>query len=225
MVRPFGKFVLALGAVALLASPALAQQGKGRGGFGFGGMGGGGQILTAPNVQKDLKLSDEQVGKVQATLREIREKHADDYAAIREASQEDRPAKSRALNEQVTGEIKKAMGLSEEQSKRFDQISLQAQGLMAFLSPTVQEKVKLTDDQKEKIREIQQSSFQAFQGVNLKDASEEERAEFRKKMTATQKENMTKALAVLSDDQKKEWKALTGEPVEINIPPFRRPGA
>jgi len=54
---------LTLGALALLASPAWAQQGRG------GGMGGGAFFLMAPNVQKDLKLTDDQVGKVQDTLK------------------------------------------------------------------------------------------------------------------------------------------------------------
>ncbi len=65
MVRFFGKLVLTLGALALLASPAWAQ---GRGGFGRGGFGGGAAaFLMAPNVQKDLKLTEAQVGKTGRT--------------------------------------------------------------------------------------------------------------------------------------------------------------
>src|SRR4051812_6725067 len=45
MMRSFGKLVLTLGSLALLASPAWAQ---GRGGFGGGAAG----FLMAPNVQK-----------------------------------------------------------------------------------------------------------------------------------------------------------------------------
>ena len=62
MMRFFGRFVLTVGALALLASPALAQ---GRGGSGGGAAG----FLMAPNVQKDLKLTDTQVKKVQETDR------------------------------------------------------------------------------------------------------------------------------------------------------------
>jgi hypothetical protein len=65
MMRFFGKLGLTLGALALLACPALAQ---GRGGFGGGAAG----FLMAPNVQKDLKLTDAQVNKIQETLREMR---------------------------------------------------------------------------------------------------------------------------------------------------------
>src|SRR5215207_1650400 len=101
MMRPFGKLILTFGALALLASPAWAQQG--RGGFGFGG---GAFFLMAPNVQKDLKLTDEQVAKVQDTLRETREKHQDDFAGLRDASREERQTKMAAITKTINDEVK-----------------------------------------------------------------------------------------------------------------------
>ena len=195
MMSFFGKLGLTLGALALLASPALAQ---GRGGFGGGAAG----FLMAPNVQKDLKLTDAQVTKVQETLREIRERHQADYSALRDASPDVRWAKMATLNETVSDEVKKALSFSAEQSKRFDQISLQAHGLQAFANPTVDEKLKLTDDQKSKIHEIVEATRNSFAGAVNKDASEQERTEARNKRAATQKENMTKVQALLTDDQK-----------------------
>jgi hypothetical protein len=216
MMRFFGKLVLTLGAVALLASPAWAQ-GQGRGGFGGGAAG----FLMAPNVQKDLKLTDTQVRKVQETLREIRERHQDEYSALRDASPDLRGAKMATLNEKVSDEVKKALLFSAEQSTRFDQISLQAHGLQAFATPTVAEKLKLTSDQKSKVREIVEATRGSFAGAANKDASEQERTDARNKRAAAQKENMTKVQALLTDDQKKAWKELTGEPIEIQYPARR----
>jgi hypothetical protein len=216
MMRSFGKVILTLGALALLASPAWAQQGRG-GGFGGGGAG----FLMAPNVQKDLKLSDGQVGKVQETLRAIREKHQDDYAAVRDASPDERQAKMNTLNKTVGGEVKQALSFSAEQSKRFDQISLQARGLQAFADPTVTEKLRLTSEQRSKIREIAEATRGSFAGAFNKDASEGERAEARRRMAATRKADVTKVLALLTDDQKKAWKELTGEEIEIQVPTVR----
>jgi hypothetical protein len=214
MMRSFGKLVLTLGALALLASPVWAQ---GRGGFGGGAAG----FLMAPNVQKDLKLTDAQVRKVQETLREIRERHQDDYSALRDASPDVRWAKMAKLNDKVSDEVKNALSFSAEQSNRFDQISLQAHGVQAFANPTVDEKLKLTNDQKSKIREIVEATRSSFAGAFNKDASEQERTDARNKRAATQKENMTKVQALLTDDQKKAWKELTGEPIEIQYPARR----
>ena len=216
MMRFFSKLILTLGALALLASPAWAQ-GQGRGGFGGGAAG----FLMAPNVQKDLKLTDEQVKKVQETLREIREKHQGDYTALRDASPDVRSTKMATLNETVGDEVKKALSFSAEQSKRFDQISLQAHGAQAFANPTVDAKLKLTDDQKSKIREIVEATRSSSAGAFNKDASEQERTDARNKRAATQKQNMTKVQALLTSDQKKAWKELTGEPIEIQYPARR----
>jgi len=218
MMRFFGKLLLTLGGLALLASPAWAQgRGQGRGGFGGGAAG----FLMAPNVQKDLNLTDAQVKKVQETLREIREKHQADYTALRDASADVRLTKMAALNETVSDEVKKALSFSAEQSKRFDQISLQAHGLQAFANPTVAEKLNLTSDQKSKIHEIVEATRTSAAGAFNKDASEQERTEARNKRAAAQKENMTKVQALLTHDQKQAWKELTGEPIVIQYPARR----
>jgi len=214
MIRPFGRLILTVGAVALLASPALAQ-GQGRGGFGM--MGGGAGFLRSPNVQKDMKLSEEQIGKVQDTLAASMEKHRDEFQALRDVPREERQAKTAALSKMINDEVKKGLSLSDEQSKRFEQIELQARGLQAYLDPTVAGKLKLTEDQTSKIRELAMGAFRGGAGAFNKDASKEERAEAQKKAAATRRENIAKVQAMLTDDQKKAWKDLTGEPVEIQF--------
>jgi hypothetical protein len=215
MVRPLAKFVVVLGTLALLAPPTWAQQQKGRG-FGLG-MGGGGMILRAENVQKDLKLSAEQIGKIDATLRSVQEKHRDDFAALSDLEPQERMPKMISLNKAVTEDLKKGLSMTAEQAKRYDQISLQQRGLMAFADPTVVEKLKLTQDQRSQIREIASAGGAGRGLAALKNASAEEKKDAFRKMRETQRENMKKVMAVLSDDQKKEWKELTGEPIEIQF--------
>jgi hypothetical protein len=215
MVCPLGKLVMALGTLALLAPPTWAQQQKGRG---FGpGMGGGGMILRAENVQKDLKLSGEQIGKIDTTLRSVQEKHRDDFAALSDLGPQERMPKMISLNKAVADDVKKGLSMTSKQAKRYDQISLQQRGLMAFADPTVVEKLNLTRDQRSQIREIA-SAGGTGRGLDaLKNASAEEKKDAFRKMRERQRENMKKVMAVLSDDQKKEWKELTGEPIEIQF--------
>jgi gas vesicle protein len=214
MMRFFGRFVLTVGALALLASPALAQ---GRGGSGGGAAG----FLMAPNVQKDLKLTDTQVKKVQETLREIAERHQGDYTALRDASPDVRWTKIATLNETVSDEVKSALSFSAEQSKRFDQIGLQAHGLNSFATRCVDDKLKLTDDQKSKIREIAEATRSSFASASDRDSSEQERTDARNKRAAAHKENMAKVQSLLTDDQKQGWQELIGEPIHIEYPARR----
>ena len=214
MMCSFGKLVLTLGALALLASPALAQ---GRGGSGGGAAG----FLMAPNVQKDLKLTDTQVKKIHETLREITERHQGEYSALRDASPDVRWTKVATLNETVSDEVKTALSFSTEQSKRFDQIGLQAHGLHAFASRCVDEKLRLTDDQKSKIREIVEASRSSLASAPDRDASEQDAPLLATRGRKAHKENMAKVQSLLTDDQKRAWQEVIGEPIHIEYPARR----
>jgi nucleoside-diphosphate-sugar epimerase len=101
-------------------------------------------------------------------------------------------------------------------------VRLLSQGrLQAFANPTVAEKLNLNNDQKSKIREIVEATRSSFAGAFNKGASEQVRTDARNKRAETQKENMTKVQALLTDDQKKAWRELTGEPIEIQYPARR----
>src|SRR5262245_17604855 len=93
-MRTFGKVVLCLGALAILASPALAQQ------RGFGGMVGGGgaaMLLNNKSVQKELKLDDGQVSKIESYAAEVMEKMQGLREKIQDVPQEERREKMQAL--------------------------------------------------------------------------------------------------------------------------------
>ena len=120
------------------------------------------------------------------------------------------------LNETVCAEVKNALSLSAEQTRRFDQINVQAHGVLAFACRAVDEKLKLTDDQKSKIREIAEATHNSFAGADNDNASEQERTDARSKRAVAHKENMSKAYALLTDDQKASWKELIGEPIQID---------
>ena len=209
------KFVLGIGVLALLCTPALAQ-GQGRG-FGGGMMGGGAQMLGNPSVQKELKFTEEQTSKAQTALTEIREAHQEEMTALRDAEPAERMTKMAALNKAMTTEAVKALGLNETQTKRFQQISLQTRRAQAFVDPEVVAKLKISDDQKKQIQELTQES--QTKGREIFQNNQDDRAEAMKLIQALQKEVGTKVMALLSDDQTKSWKEMTGEPFEMVMVP------
>src|SRR5439155_18323809 len=113
--------------------------------------------------------------------------------------------KFQALNKTVSEEQMKALSdiLSADQIKRLKQISLQTRGAQAFADAEVQKELKLTDDQKDKIKTINDDARQEMQTLFQPGG---DREEAQKKMTALRKETMEKVMGVLTDDQKKAWK-------------------
>jgi hypothetical protein len=180
------------------------------------GAGGGAFVVLAPNVQKELKLSDDQAAKVQDALSRIVEKYRDRMTEARTLPEAERPAKFRELAKAVAEDVKQSLAMTREQAERYDQIVLQQRGLRAFNDPAVEEKLRLTEDQKQGVRELEAQARQKFDQIR-KDFQDDREGAF-SRFQAARKEYLDKAVALLTDDQKKTWRALTGEPFEVQFP-------
>lgn len=213
-MKMFVRSIAALGLLGLLSVTAQAQ--GPRGGF---GMGGGLMLLQNEGVQKELKLTEEQISKAREAGQALRERFSADLQGFRDKTEAER----RELTEKMSAESKKLLAdvLKSEQTKRFEQIQLQARGVQAFVSEEVQKALTLTEEQQAKIKTITEDlgqqmreAFQAAQGDFQAAAS---------KVSSIRKDAMTKATALLSEDQKKAWSELTGAPFELSFGPPRRP--
>jgi Spy/CpxP family protein refolding chaperone len=205
------RLVGATAAVALVVGLAVAQRG------GFGG-GGGGFLLANKSVQDELKLSQEQLDKI----KEHNEKQMEKFQALKELPKEERKEKRQALAKEMTAENEKFAKeiLKPEQHKRFKQIEYQAAGLRAFEMPDVASALKLTDEQKEDIKKLQEDTDRDIREM-LKEGGKENFKENFKKAAGMRKDAMTKAVGLLKPEQKEEWKKLTGEPFEVRFEGFR----
>jgi len=225
-MRNVCKSMLIVGLALLLVGPALAQRGQGRGGFGGGG--GPGFLLMNPGVQKELKLSEDQVKKITETNESIRDKHRDEFEALGKLEGDERREKGEELRKKMTDETNKALAeiLKPEQNKRLKEITLQQEGARAFNEADVQKALNLTDEQKEKIKTINEDAAKDFRELFPRGrrggggGGPPDQGAFKERMTkmaTMRKENLDKVLSVLNDDQKKTWKEITGAPFEVRF--------
>lgn len=205
-----GKLALLLGLVALLTTAVLAQQPGGRG-FGRGGFGrgGGAMLLVNKSVQTELKLTQEQVDKVAEMTKQARE----DFRKLmnEDTSDEDKKAIRKKMAEEGPKAVKTI--LNADQQKRLKEIQNQQMGVALLEQEETQKALKLSDDQKEKIKTIQEDATkemrELFQGGGRGSP------ETMKKFQGLRKEAMTKATNLLNDTQKAALKELLGKPFEI----------
>jgi len=187
-----------------MASPALAQRQR-RGGGGGRGMSSA-MLLGQKSVQEELKLSEDQVKKLQEFQTSQREK----FQGLRDLSEDERRQKFQELakeSEKVVDET-----LKPEQKKRLKQISLQLQlrqGTRAYSSPEVASALQLTDEQKDKLKTIGEESQKAGRELFQPGG---DRDEARKKFEELRKQTQEKVMGVLTDEQKSKLKELQGEP-------------
>ncbi len=224
-MKRFSTWVLAFVLCTLTAITFAQPPG---GGFGRGrGFGGGFSMLGMAEVQKELKMTPEQVGKLKdagedldKSMQALREETGNPF----ELSDEGRAKFFAKMQEMQTKAA--ASVLKEDQMKRYRQLDLQQSGSQALSRKDVAEELKLSDEQKEKLATLQKEQGEAMgqifrNGGNFRDMTEDERAAFRKKMGDMRKSFNDKAFAVLSADQNKKWKEMLGEPFKF---PARGPG-
>lgn len=213
----------------LFASIASAQEQPrgGRGGRGgFGGMFNSPVgLLGMPEVQKELKLTEEQTKDVDESLAQLRPGRGGfNFQELQNLSEEDRRKRMeelRAKAEEASKAAEEKMNkiLKPEQLARLKQLTLQRQGAMALTRPDVAKDLGLSDEQQDKLRGIQASARQGGGGGrNFQDLSDEERQKLIAEGRARQEKAQADMLAVLTADQKAKFTELKGK--EFTFPQF-----
>jgi hypothetical protein len=190
-------------------------------------MGGGltGMIGQNKPLQDELKMDKEQVDKLTKALAQVREELKDEMAQLFDFNtpQEERDK----ITKQIRDANEKALSsaLKPEQVKRLRQIENQQARLGLFNRADVQKTLKLTDEQKEKIKTINDDLQKdmrelfaggrggpgGFGGFN---------PEAMKQQQGLQKEAMNSVVKILDEEQKATLKDLTGAPFELRFEGF-----
>ena len=186
-------------------------------------MGGGMALLTNEAVQKELKVTDEQKDKLKTFAEEQGPKMREKMQEAFQDASGDRAKMAEAMA-RVNAEGKKALTdskiLDEKQMTRLTQIEhqavLQQQGPAAFTNAETAKALKLSDEQKDKLKGLA-DEFRKDRQELMQDArgTGDAATEARKKLQTVTKEYVAKATDVLNSDQKKEWKDMTGEHFEL----------
>lgn len=202
-----------------------------------------GVLAANPGVQKELKMDDDQVkavnekvpamggfgfgggrfgkgkGELTDEQKEQMRKRFEQLSELKDTPEDKLEEKLREVLkddlEKPTKEVEKI--LKPEQMTRLRQIARQQGGPSAYLSAENAKDLKLTDEQKKKLRdiadELQKDTMALFQGGGFGSP------ETREKMQMLNKEATEKAAGVLTDEQKSKWKELTGEPFAVQFGP------
>lgn len=210
--------VLWLGTCCLvLATNVLAQGFRGPGpggprGRGFGDPMGSLSLLGIPEVQHELELSEEQkpkvkelLGKAQEQIRSLFEGfNPQELFALEEKEREERFAKLRTQIDELAKQNEERLGkiLNQRQAGRVAELHLQRSGVGALLRDEVGKQLKLSDDQRDKLRKLIEQNPPFF-------ASPDQRQKVE-----------TDVAALLSAKQKEQWAKLKGADFKFPEPEF-----
>ena len=175
-------------------------------------------LLTHPPVQFDLGLNGPQKDRINALANTFAERRGELMRELTAAGADERLSRTAEL----AREHEKAMAdvLKPEQTHRLKQIALQIQqkGPDGFRNPEIVAALKLTKPQQDEIRKLHQEtentmfeSFEpAFGGKKIKGPKADD----------LWRKTNEKILQLLTEDQRRTWRELTGEPFHGPVPMF-----
>jgi Spy/CpxP family protein refolding chaperone len=198
-----------------------------------GGFGGGSSVYFMISrsviLQTELKVTDDQKQKLEEVgmaQREIIAQAMEGIQLGRDTTEEQAKEMTEKL-ENLRAQSKKAFAevLDKDQAKRADQIGLQMEGVQAFGSKVIQDGLKMTDEQKGKVKAVMdqyQKDVQELHGVRdgvrggiagRRPSGEDlmTTIENQRKIAAMGKEAEEKIVGAMTDEQKKAWKEMVGE--------------
>jgi Spy/CpxP family protein refolding chaperone len=197
---------------------------------GFWFMAGPGNVLGLLNleqVQKELKLNEEQIGKVREVGQKLWEEMREQFSGVWQITDwEKRRARMAELGEQID---QKARGqlrdvLSAEQIRRLFQIRIQVRGAVYALNTKwIASRLKLTEEQRKKVAEIdkttQKKTADLFGGLqNLSDQERREKwGELFQKLRELQDKANEQAVKLLTAEQKEGFEKIRGEKFELQM--------
>jgi Spy/CpxP family protein refolding chaperone len=214
----FARSVLArslgcLAAILVAGMLNISIQAQPPGGFrgGPGGPGGGAMfggpvaLLQREDVQQELELLEDQKTQLKAMNEKTRERMGELFRGQRGGAEgndrrDELRETFRKFNEETQAEVDKI--LLPHQSKRLQQLEVQMRmrgGVMGALGGDVAEKLGISEEQRDKLREKAQGLEQ----------------ELRKKMAEVRKQMQDQLLAELSPEQRKQFNDMVGDPFEF----------
>jgi hypothetical protein len=169
-------------------------------------------LLTNEGVQRELKLDKAQTEKVMRLAAEVAAKGREGAEEFQALAESERRLKMHRL---MTVACEEAMTtlrgiFKPEQYKRFDQLVLQQRGITAFADPEIQGKLKLTEEQKNQVRELAGGVHTQLREL-AQNASPDKMEKVHEDGMALYRKAVDQAVALLSAEQKSTWNELTGD--------------
>lgn len=186
-----------------------------------------GDLLTNKAVQEDLKLSEDQITKLDGWRKEFGKTASeilkDKGVNFKGKLDAEMMAKMNAANVEISKQAYKQLAdvLKKEQIERLKQIQRQQLGTRVFMEDTeVVETLKLTAAQKDSVKvldddrlKVAKEMFLAY--VKAGKFDPESQQENQRKVQKLLTEVMGKMEDLLDDKQKVTWKELKGEPFDV----------
>ena len=182
------------------------------------------QLIQTEIVQNDLKLDEQQIKQVMKWATDFLAKYREKLAVLLKLPSDERRekivsllAESRKIAYEELGKI-----LKPEKLERLRQIERRASGVKVLLDEETAGPLKMTDDQRSKVKETVkkideelQSAFSESKGSKEKFSSKENFEKLWRQRLDLEATGLMRIKELLTSEQQKAWEKQVGEPIDL----------
>jgi len=174
---------------------------------------GGPFIVYRRNIQAELKLSDDQKHKLRAKLSD----DVQETKKVQSLKAGEREQAMRSLRQKSYEKLAVFLNeiLTPQQLKRFEQLKLQYDVPSILLQPEIVNKLKITDEQRQRFMGVIQEMQKAVAPLMKEARSAGNPQEILPKVIALRRDCERKIEALMTAAQKQQWQKMTGKPLDI----------
>ncbi len=165
-------------------------------------------LLRDPAIHRELRLDEDQVHRVEAALAPAEQP----LWVLRDLPAAQSAPRFRQLVNQVAGAIEPI--LTTDQSRRLDELVLQARGVAGLSVSTYVERLQLSPKQARQILQLVTSTQESVNKIQKEQSPTPSSVQSR--VEKARQEERHKILAVLSEKQKQMLKSMVGEPFDFS---------
>ncbi|MFC1757841.1 hypothetical protein ACFL2H_03615 [Planctomycetota bacterium] len=178
------------------------------------------QIAFGVPVQKALELNDDQKHDISEINRILKDEKTKLFQSARQNQIKTTELMDRLSRMTVEAESKLQALLSEQQRIRLDELFVQVNDVKSLGDARVAERLELSDEQETKLAEARDDNTKALRAAYpaFRNMTKDQQKE---KFESLRKQNRTRLLAILSQQQRKQLDSMKGEPIEFAHSDFR----
>jgi hypothetical protein len=181
-------------------------------------LGGGPFLIFRDKVLQELKLSDDQKQELLEKFPDYAQETMKAFEKIQELKPEEREREMQShrkeSREKLSAFLKET--LKAEQLNRLQQLELQQERPHVLGRPEIRKELKITDEQRKQFMRVIREMQKKIEPLMKEAQSGGNPEEIRPKVLKIRNEYADKLEALLSDEQKKKWKEMVGQPLDLD---------
>jgi len=172
--------------------------------------------FSQPGIREQLNINEDQFNRLNKVYGENWNKYNTDLGRLGDLNATERSQRMQQMGQTFGQQINTAAKdiLNPQQQQRFNQLSWQYQGYNAFNDPQVQQKLNLTDEQKEKLRQHASEFSNQVNDLNKNFATDREGTS--KRFNELRQRDREWMNSFLTPQQQQTWREMVGDAYDFS---------